>query len=319
MGSLIRAKELSAGVVVALISWSEKSDRHASVWLLDFQKMNFQRLTEKIKGMENYMSLSGWKGGVVIHIATSPGEAVGNDESIYIDASRKIVGKTLTGDYNRNGSLEAEFDDNHLTASFVFLKDRCEDFNAEEEGRYFRYTPTTTMDAIDVNGKSVLLPHPLSVECDLMYGGSYAAPQFPRPTFDGRSVVFHVPGYEVGIRVIDGVFGSVSFIPKFEYYVPQHENYEKRQLVGENEYGVFIADDNIWDDPLLLTLKQKTKEGMFFEALGPVTNGIVSFKVQTFVYESNTDKEVATVDYNVTAKKFQNLHVIESATSTAAQ
>lgn len=280
--------ELRPGSVLVATKFQEPG---TSPWLIDFAHQKFVQLFEPVYELGD-VTFSRWKDGAVISRFTSPGEAVGNVEKKFLDASGKVLVSTLSGDYNRDGStLEIYNSSGKFKVSLVH-QGECTQAAYTEEMIEAQQPPTTTLIGLKVNGKLYPLPNHIVAECEIGYGESIGDPRLPTPSFDGRFVTFHITSYDVTVRSN----GTVEYLPKISYYIQNGF-----RLLKEDEKGIHVLDGDIWNDPTFSVLQNR----QYYFATKDIDDDTVHFLVTAYV--ENEEVPIGSVDYNLQTNKFENL------------
>lgn len=290
--------ELSPGIVIAIFDESNLE----SAWLLDLNKMQFKQIGSVFNQGSGF-HFSRWSGGWAVVEITTPGEAVGNTRTKYLDPSGQVVAETISGTYNRPGdTMELNFGARLMVVRTI-KKASCTDFGYEYTDQTKAYQPpTTTVIGLSLNDKLFPLPQPTIVECDEGYGENIGDPVLPDPTFDGHDIGFHIPGY--GVTVTPN--GVIKYSPTLSYYIPC--NYgatngepELMRLIREDATGIHQINSNIWKDSVL----SKISTGEYCFDSNGLNGNVARFVVQKIGEKGFED--TGTVEYNIQKGKFENL------------
>ncbi len=293
-------RELTPDLLVAIIGPTSASDQwwtsQASVWLLDLNTQEPRRLFSESSAMnESRFWLNDWSGGLVIERQSSPGEAVADIYSAFIDRAGKLVAEVERGSYERPlTTMDARFNGRSFSLELV-QKTRCVQ---PDWSREF-VVPTTTLTGIRVNGRLSALPTELNVSCTLGYGDSISDVAFPDASFDGKSVVFRLPGYDVALSSI----GALTYTQRTAYRISDGFG----SLIREDRTGERLVMKEIFVDPLLKDFAQAEYYFRFKELIG--SNAM--FAIQKYERDAFGRRtilvNVGTVGYNVNLGKFENL------------
>lgn len=299
-------RPLSPSLMIAIIGTSDDPSRtwfgRASVWVLNLETSESRRVTQELDTMDgNGVWLHDWSGGVVIDHQTSPGEAVADIHSTFIDRTGKVLAETEYGTFSRDRkTLDARIDGKSFYLTYV-QKNPCQ----QPEWKSDWTVPTTTITGLNVNDRLFLLPNQIAVQCDIGYADSVGDPVFPAPSFDGKNVTFHLPGYDVALS--SG--GTITYTQKTTYRIPCiYAGGGSAPLIREDKTGWHQVRRNVAIDPLL---KEVIQGDECFE-LSRFDGDLARFVVRTvdsypYDFQLSQATSVASFEYDPKRDVFQNV------------
>lgn len=200
--AVTQAKELSPGLVLAVLG-----NKSASVWLFDANTGRVKLITEAtdVQDCAN-IEFTDWSGGVAVEVFTSPCEAVGREVTTYINNAGLILADTDYGDFNRAGNaLDAHIGEKSLHVQLV-QEGEC---RTPDYSTWDGVAPKTTLSGLLVNGRSFSFPQKIITSCAPEYGDAVGDVHFPTPFFDGKNIIFYLPGYKATLTSA----ATVSYTP----------------------------------------------------------------------------------------------------------